>query len=261
MDISNLKINTATLVERKILNPVGSVLHLTFNLEHALPQPFHAGQFITIKINENTYRAYSIASSPHSLDQFNIILTIDKPGMGANYLNDLKVGDTIQFMGPRGRFKLNKDFAPTLNFIATGTGISPFISMFHVLKDPAQARTPTTLDQPQTNPNVNFYWGVRKVEDVYLDSMLDQFKQTIPNFNYWITLSQEQTHNFLNGRVTNHLDDITFSNAHNYICGHPGMVEDVLKHLMNYQIPPETIFFEKFTVGAPQSLHLRTDKP
>ena len=109
-----------------------SVVILRFKPEQ--PLEFKAGQFVSILVEKDGKRAmkaYSITSSPHIKEYFELCIKVVENGMGSNYLAELKVDDEIEFKGPFGHFLLQEEISNELIFIATGTGISalkPLIS-------------------------------------------------------------------------------------------------------------------------------------
>jgi phenol hydroxylase P5 protein len=93
---------------------------------------FIPGQFLSLELplaDETRVRAYSIASSPEDGQPLEICLDLVPGGAGSRYLFGLKVGDSIAFTGPFGRFTL--DHAPEVEtiFIADGTAIAPIRPM------------------------------------------------------------------------------------------------------------------------------------
>src|SRR4029078_8358819 len=73
---------------------------------------FAPGQFVTLdlpiheKANKR-WRSYSIASWPDGTNVFELVIVLDKKGLGTHYLfNDISIGTEIIFRGPQGVFVL-----------------------------------------------------------------------------------------------------------------------------------------------------------
>ena len=117
-------------VENKI-QLTDKVCELT--LRHHEPMNFVPGQFINLHPLPNVYRAYSIASIADDNRHIKLLIENGHEGIGSNYVKLLKIEDQVDFIGPSGRLKLKEPLNTKLYFFATGTGIAPFISMFHKL--------------------------------------------------------------------------------------------------------------------------------
>src|SRR5687767_9717319 len=102
---------------------------------------FKAGQFVTfdLPIHEKPtrrLRSYSIASWPDNSNIFELLIVLNKKGIGTPYLfNEINVGSELTFRGPQGVFVLREPLEKDLFFICTGTGVAPFRSMLHHIKN------------------------------------------------------------------------------------------------------------------------------
>lgn len=105
---------------------------------------FQSGDLLAIyPPNDPIERLYSIGKYAEG----HILLSIKRHSLGlcSNYLNDLSVGSTF-----KAALRKNKDFhfpkkAKTVNLIANGTGLAPFLGMIHEKRD----------------ASVQLYWGGR----------------------------------------------------------------------------------------------------
>jgi ferredoxin-NADP reductase len=217
------------------------VIKLT--LEHIKPLEldFTAGQFISLYVGEDKYRAYSICSSPHNSRKIDLIISAKHMGIGSSFVRLLKQGDTVKFIGPSGKFCLTDLLPENLFFFATGVGISPFISMLH------------TIQKNYPKAKTKLFQGVRFADEVLYRGTLEDFKENLANFDYEIFLSKEEhpLEKYLKGRITKVLEyDLPIQNAHYYICGNPYMVADIKKGLLDRGIPESAIFYEGFTYAV-----------
>ena len=102
---------------------------------------FKPGQFVTLDlpIHEKPakrWRSYSIASWPDGTNIFELVIVLLEGGLGTNYLfNEVSVGSELILRGPQGVFVLPEPIDKDLFFICTGTGIAPFRSMAHYIRD------------------------------------------------------------------------------------------------------------------------------
>jgi ferredoxin-NADP reductase len=210
-------------------------------LRHVQPEQlsFLPGQFITVMVGERTYRTYSICSDYKDISSLKIIAAVGHEGVGANYLKNAQVGQSVQFIGPSGLFRLNEPLSNEISMFATGTGIAPFIPMIIKLSDTAY------------RGKINLYFGIRNEKEIFYEQFLQSISSTLPFFDLKIHLSQPETpitkSHYKYGRITQVLAKELNPNGQYYICGHPEMVDEVRTGLILKQIPPENIISEKFT--------------
>ena len=99
--------------------------------------PFEPGQYLTIGLESNgklVQRPYSVANSPRELeDGYEYYLRLVPEGLFTPLVWRVPVGHPIHMKGPKGKFLLEPNDERTHVFIASGTGIAPFISMMKTL--------------------------------------------------------------------------------------------------------------------------------
>jgi CDP-4-dehydro-6-deoxyglucose reductase len=149
---------------------------------------FVPGQFITfdLPIHEKPnkrVRSYSIASWPNGTNVLELVIVLLEGGLGTTYLfTKVDVGSELTLRGPQGVFTLNEDMLQKdIIMICTGTGIAPFRSMAHHIKN-------------HNIPHKNIYliYGTRKQIDLLYYEEMKQLDQEMENFHYIPTLSREQ---------------------------------------------------------------------
>ena len=126
--------------ESKIL----SVKQLTKDTKHltiSVPDnfDFYPGQFISLITNKNgneIRRPYSIASKP-AKNSIELCIKILRKGLITPIIDNLKIGDKINIIGPMGSFVINEESKDkNIILISTGTGIAPFRSIaLHLLEN------------------------------------------------------------------------------------------------------------------------------
>ena len=102
-----------------------------FALENPKEMDFLAGQYCSFKLSESIRRTFSISTSPEEKHAFEICADIRPMGPGSVWLMNLKPGDPVEFVGPLGKFVIDRESPRDRVFIATGTGIAPIRSMIY----------------------------------------------------------------------------------------------------------------------------------
>lgn len=225
-------LRTAKVVAKEWIS--SKVLEIVFTNDE--PMKFIPGQFISLNVAEFKYRAYSLCSAGDDEKKFTLIADAAHEGLGSNYLRNSNIGDAVTFIGPSGKFQLVEPIPSNLVFLATGTGLAPFISMFYELKD------------METDVNIHLYFGVRKEENIFYIDKLEEFKKTMRNFDYTLCLSQPTSLWEGNvGRINDYIRLLDIKNTHVYLCGNPFMIDDNLKKLYELGMNESNVFYEKFT--------------
>jgi ferredoxin--NADP+ reductase len=113
------------------------------------PTPFQPGQYMTIGVfadGKLWQRPYSVASAPEDAgsEGYELYIRLVPVNRFTTLLWRLPVGHRMRMIGPKGRFLLEPNDRRTHLFVATGTGIAPFISMIRHLLRQGEPR-PTVL--------------------------------------------------------------------------------------------------------------------
>lgn len=202
---------------------------------------FKPGQFISFDVPSRgplpATRPYSIASDPSRSDRITLVLNCVPDGPGSTYLFSLREGDKTRFKGPAGSFYLREDERDLL-FVATGTGIAPFLSMLAAeLHRPAARR-------------IRLFWGLRSQRDLYYQDELAELSREHSRFSYVTTLSRpEPGWTGPTGRVTAHIETSVpkVNNLSVYLCGNGAMIKDVIAVLRPKGLCP--IYREQYYQG------------
>lgn len=224
------------------------VVEVNVEFENDDEMKFIAGQFVSLKVGENTFRSYSISSDAGKTKKYSMLIENKHVGIGSNFINQLKEGDTMEFVGPSGRFILPKNPTFKINFIATGTGVAPILSMLQQL-----------IDLNYQYP-VRLYFGVYCADDLLKKDFLDSCEKNLKDFKYTLCFENELTESdkkdqhIKHGLVTKLIDLEDISNAIFGICGHPNMCADMKQTLIDKKVSETNIFHEKFSVAAKQPI-------
>lgn len=228
------KIYKPVLKKKEFLNE--KTLYLTFGfVDNNIKFKFVPGQFVNIKVGENIFRSYSVCSDYRNTWELSIVATIAHDGVGSNYLKSLKVGDKIEFVGPSGRYHLREKLPTELLFLATGSGLAPFLAMFY------------QLEQQNYSGEINLYFGVRNQKELFSLDTLNEFSKNLQNFHYHVCLSDPDASWTGNkGRITDFFKFKDASKTYAFLCGNPFMIEESVEKLISYGLTESQIFYEKF---------------
>ncbi len=187
---------------------------------------FKAGQFFSLGISQTFInREYSVCSGENDKTLDFLIREVEG-GILSKKLRELKIDDEVKVLGPYGSFYLDQfDLKRKYIFIATGTGISPFMSLL------------------KTYPEINYqlFHGIRFEEDIISD---------LSEKNYFKFISKEKINkqNYFYGRITKNFDIIKDQDKNSFVflCGNSLMVTEIYDKLINNNFKSENIFTEIF---------------
>lgn len=184
---------------------------------------FKPGQVVKIGLTPDVPpRIYSICSGNHE-EEVRILFNIKEGGVLTPKLGSLIPGDKIRVSKPYGSFTDNEKPAW---WIASGTGIAPFYSMF----------------RSGLYANKKLIHGVRFLNQFYFE---DELEWTLGDEKYMRCCSQESSCNTFPGRVTGYLAELEeFPPVNYFICGSAIMVVEVRDLLIERGVPFANIFAE-----------------
>jgi ferredoxin-NADP reductase len=184
---------------------------------------FLPGQVVAVALSaEAEPRLYSIASATTE-PYFRLLFDVNPQGLLTPELATLNTGDTLQVSAPFGRFTATHDPAW---WIATGTGIAPFISMA----------------ESGYHDNKTLLHGARTPAEFYF---ADLFQQKLAA-NYHRFATREEGPGIHQGRLTNYLKSLNElpTDIKYYLCGNANMVVQVRDILLGKNVPFENIVAE-----------------
>jgi ferredoxin/flavodoxin---NADP+ reductase len=184
---------------------------------------FIAGQVVGIHFEPRPdARLYSIASGITDED-LKILFNIQPGGLLTPRLAKCKKGDSLYTSTPFGWFTCNNDPAW---WIASGTGIAPFVSMFH----------------SGLSDNKTLVHGGRNAESFYFQK---DFEGVMKD-RYFRCCSGEKREGLYHGRLTGFIEnheDLPVSQTY-YLCGRVEMIIEVRDILLKKGIPYRNILSE-----------------
>ncbi|WP_346856129.1 FAD-dependent oxidoreductase [uncultured Draconibacterium sp.] len=183
---------------------------------------FMPGQVVKIGIDtDHPPRIYSICSGNHE-EEVQILFNIKEDGFLTPKMGAMIPGDKLLVSKPYGSFIGVNEPAW---WIATGTGIAPFYSMF----------------RSGMEENKKLIHGVAALNQFYFE---DELEWALGS-NYVRCCSRETSCDVFPGRVTAYLSEINeLPNVKFYLCGKPLMVVEVRDLLIEKGVPYENILAE-----------------
>jgi ferredoxin--NADP+ reductase len=177
-------------------------------------------------------RAYSIASSPIERYHLEFYLVLVSDGGLTPRLVNFQVGDRV-WLGRKitGTFVLSRAPAgANLVFVATGTGIAPYISMLRTHLSPAMPR------------HIALVHGVRHSVDLAYMDELKSMARLSPRFTYIPTVSRTGEEPMRWSGRTGYVQRVwedriidtqwgfhpTPHDTHIFLCGSPAMIDDMV---------------------------------
>lgn len=197
--------------------------------ELALARPddfaFSPGQFIRV-IRGEAERAYTMVSGP---DEGEIRLCIQRTPAGAvsPFLAKAPLGAELRLTGPHGYFVFHPSEERAV-FVATGTGIAPFVSMVNAGVVTGVRRF--TLLQGADSPQTLYYKERFRAADC-------DYAPCVPGCSEGGIFS---------GRVTDYLSTKLGCGSYAfYLCGNREMIRDVT-HIIDDRFPDARVYSEAF---------------
>jgi glycine betaine catabolism B len=201
---------------------------------------FKPGQFVTLDLPihekpNKRWRSYSIASWPDDTNMFELSIVLDNNGTGTPYLfNEIKAGSEIPLRGPQGIFTLKEPLSEDIILVCTGTGIAPFRSMVHHIKN-------------NNIPHKNIYlvFGCRTKESLLYYREMQDLQHEMEGFYYLPALSREQWDGNT-GYVHSIYESLCADRkpAVFYLCGWRGMIDEARAKIAAMGYDKKLIHFE-----------------
>ncbi|MEN3363267.1 MAG: CDP-4-dehydro-6-deoxyglucose reductase [Burkholderiales bacterium] len=188
---------------------------------------FKAGQYLSIKLEDGSFRHFSMANPPHQNDGVELHIRHVPDGRFSQYVADgLKVGDTLEVTIPLGDFYLREDTDKPIVLLASGTGFAPIKSLVE-----------DAIKRKLTRSMV-LYWGARREEDIYKMDLPQKWATQLPWFSFVPVLSDAGPADGWEGRTgfvhQAVMDDITdLENYEVYACGAPPMINAARQGFVN----------------------------
>lgn len=214
---------------------------------------------LTVKNEEETMRAYSMANYPAEGDIVMLNVRIATPpfdrasggfmnvppGISSSYIFSLKPGDKVMVSGPFGEFHPILDSDREMLYIGGGAGMAPLRShILHLLK---------TLKI--TDRKISYWYGARSKNEIFYEQDFRELEGQFPNFSFHIALSDPLPEDNWDGPV-GFIHNVIFENylkdhdapedIEYYMCGPGPMAKAVEKMLYDLGVPRNMLMFDDF---------------
>lgn len=247
----------ATLVGRDDLGP--TVARFRVAPDGGVPA-FVPGQYVALGLavgGRLLQRPYSTASPDGSTKELEFLIRRIPGGAFTPHLWALAVGDRLRVGRPKGVFALRPDDERAHLFLATGTGLAPFVSMvasMRARRSAAQATGPAPL--PPTAPIVVVH-GVSNVTELAYSERFHEWANQDPQLRYVPVISRPADPGNAGwagatGRLDTAVDSIWAQSslgAHDtvaYLCGNPDMIAACTARLTALGLGPGAIVSEQY---------------
>ena len=206
---------------------------------------YRAGQYIEFLLRDGKRRSYSMANAPHLDEQITLHVRHMPGGLFTDQVfGTLKERDILRFEGPQGTFFLREDSDKPIVLLASGTGFAPIKALVEHM-----------IYSKSTRP-VTLYWGGRRPQDLYMNTLCEEWASTIPHFTYVPVVSDALPEDSWTGRtgfvhqavIADHTD---LSGYQVYACGAPIVVDSAKRDFVQLcQLPEDEFYADSFTSEA-----------
>lgn len=215
--------------------------HDTKSIKFEKPQGFSykVGQYCIFEHNlgeDLIKRSYSLSSSPTE-DFLQITVKHIPNGIMSTYLHQMKIGDSLVFVGPIGNFVFDESFKDVV-FIAGGSGISPFRAMCKYV-----------FDKNITDIKITVIYGSRSPEDIIMVNELNDYLKEHPHFKLYLTVDHpNDTWHFHTGFIdANFIKEATQNDIKNkdyFLVGPTPMMTAIKNALLSLDVEEEHIHLD-----------------
>ena len=225
----------ATVTDKTLLNPRTLRLRLQCRLR------WRAGQYITLWLNDNTARCYSIASVASLEDFIELHVRIYPDGaVSPRLLDTVALSDELMVQGPFGECVYdNKQGQQRLLLIASGTGLAPLLGL---------ARD--ALQQHHRGP-IDLLFSSKHASDFYALDTLQKLQECHPQFSY--SLASDDAHNTETWQQQLQSNFAELRASRVYICGGEDFVRQARKQCFMQGATGRDIVCEAFINFSPNT--------
>lgn len=213
--------------------------------------PFEPGQYLALGISIDgrlIQRPYSTSSPAGTTDELEFLIRLVPGGTFTPFLWALPTGAPVHLGPPKGLFRTDTGDTRTHLFIATGTGLAPFVSMI---------RSSLTRASP---PRTIVVHGVSRLPELAYRDLLGRWERDLANSAYRPVLSRPPAPTDghwtgYRGRLDATLgpicDELEIDPRDTvvYACGNPAMITATATLLHRRGFPAEAVRSEGYWVA------------
>lgn len=193
---------------------------------------YHGGQYVMLGLVPTDLKPFSIASASRTDGLIELHIRNQDNSQWMQDLFALNVGETVYIDGPNDQYELDPiDMLKSRRIIlvAGGTGFAPMKALLDEL-----------LKQDESL-SIEFYWGARSEEDLYLNQSMQQLADAHPNIRYITSVSGDfaeyPDQRGIHHKVLQDHSDLT--QARVYLCGPWPMVESAKASFIEAGLSPD----------------------
>jgi cytochrome-b5 reductase len=128
---------------------------------------------------EEVKRAYTPTSNNNTKGHFDLVIKIYPAGKMGNFIDKLKIGDSIDVTGPKGEFTYEKNKYTHLGMLAGGTGITPCLQIIDEISRHSDDKT-----------KVSLLYGNLTENDIILREKIEEYAKSCPNITVYHVLNK-----------------------------------------------------------------------
>ena len=204
---------------------------------------FYAGQYVNIVLEDGAKRSFSFATAPGVSENIELhIRRVEGGRFTGHVFERMRPGDRVRFEGPLGSFFLREDSDKPMIFVAGSTGFAPVKSMLEYAFARGMKR------------RMLLYWGVRRLQDLYLGELPRQWAREHANFTFVPVLSDAAPEDHWSGRTGLVHEAILADFPHLagyqvYACGSAAMVEAAHPAFRAHGLAQDDCFADAFRLA------------
>jgi len=239
---------SATVKSLDKLSP--DVMRVRLALEGGEPIAFYAGQYINILLEDGAKRSFSFATAPGAAEDIELHIRHIAGGRFTGHVFEaMRTGDRVRFEGPLGSFFLREDSDKPIIFVAGSTGFAPVKSMLEYAFARGMKR------------RMLLYWGVRRLQDLYLGELPLQWAREHDTFTFVPVLSDPAPEDHWTGRTGLVHEAIladfpVLAGYQVYACGSAAMVEAAHPAFRAHGLAQDDCFSDAFRLAPPRGAEM-----
>ena len=282
MDITDAKKYQLELVNSTFLSPF--IKELRFTTQSKVPMRYKAGAFMRFFIPKASgcsvpadvpgslqpdwqhiarlnyqhgacSRSYSLAGIDEATNELVFVIKLQSatnpsvlPGIGSNYLGNLRIGDRVEALGPFEEFYANPGSDKTMVLVGAGSGMAPLKAL---IEEQLALHRNNKGDKPPRP--LHFFYGARNENDVIYVDYFYQLAKQYPHFHYYPVLSRPDKGWLGATGYAQHVLALNWQNVVEqgepefYLCGPKGLMDDTIRLLRDKGVPESNIAFDEFS--------------